>query len=160
MEYACKAVGVKIIVVLGHTKCGAVKGAVHDVKMGNLTQLLSKIEPAIEATKKQSAHSHLSDGDFTEAVAEANVRLVAEQISEKSAVLRGMLEKGEIGIVSGIYNVESGHVDFYDDEVTMFKHKNEWSNIIVVDNALSWKVCAQKGLKTFRKRSVFQLQDS
>ena len=123
MEFACKAVGVKIIVVLGHTKCGAIKGAIHDVKLGNLTQLLSKIEPAIEATKKVDAHSHLSDGDFTEAVAEANVRLVAEQISEKSAVLRDMLEKGEIGIVSGIYNVESGRVDFHDDEVTMFKHK-------------------------------------
>ena len=123
MEFACKVVGVKIIVVLGHTKCGAIKGAVGNVKMGNLTQLLSKVQPAVELTKKTCAHLHLSDGDFTDAVAATNVRLVAEQIAERSPILKEMLEGGEIGIVCGMYNVESGRVDFYDDEVTMFRHK-------------------------------------
>ena len=65
----------------------------------------------------------MGEGDFTDAVASTNVRLVGEQISERSPILRGMLEAGKIGIVCGMYNVESGRVDFYDDEVTMFRHK-------------------------------------
>ena len=123
MEFACKVVGVKLVVVLGHTKCGAIKGAVADVKMGNLTQLLAKVKPAVKAAKKASAHLHLSKDDFIEAVAAANVRLVAQQISERSPVLRGMLEAGEIGIVCGMYSVESGNVAFYDNELTMPQHK-------------------------------------
>ena len=123
MEFACKVVGVKIVVVLGHTKCGAIKGAVGDVQMGNLTQLLSKIQPAVARTTAMVNRTNMSDGDFTDAVASTNVRLVGEQISERSPILRGMLEAGEIGIVCGMYNVESGRVDFYDDEVTMFRHK-------------------------------------
>ena len=125
MEFACKVVGVKIVVVLGHTKCGAIKGAVGDVKMGNLTQLLSKIQPAVQRTAETCNHQDMSDNDFTDAVASTNVRLVGDQISERSPILRGMLEAGEIGIVCGMYNVESGRVDFYDDEVTMFRHKME-----------------------------------
>ena len=123
MEFACKVVGVKIVVVLGHTKCGAIKGAVGDVQMGNLTQLLSKVKPAVARTTAMVNRTNMSDGDFTDAVASTNVRLVGEQISERSPILRGMLEAGEIGIVCGMYNVESGRVDFYDDEVTMFRHK-------------------------------------
>ena len=123
MEFACKVVGVKIVVVLGHTKCGAIKGAVGDVQMGNLTQLLSKVQPAVARTTAMVNRANMSDGDFTDAVASTNVRLVGEQISERSPILRGMLEAGEIGIVCGMYNVESGRVDFYDDEVTMFRHK-------------------------------------
>ena len=125
MEFACKVVGVKIVVVLGHTKCGAIKGAVGDVKMGNLTQLLSKIQPAVERTAETCNHQDMNDNDFTDAVASTNVRLVGDQISERSPILRGMLEAGEIGIVCGMYNVESGRVDFYDDEVTIFRHKME-----------------------------------
>jgi carbonic anhydrase len=123
MEFACKVVGVKIVVVLGHTKCGAIKGAVGEVEMGNLTQLLSKVRPAVAKTKETCKNLHLSDSEFTDAVASTNVRLVAEQIAERSPILRDMLEAGEIGIVCGMYNVESGRVDFYDDEVTMFRHK-------------------------------------
>ena len=123
MEFACKVMGVKIVVVLGHTKCGAIKGAVGDVQLGNLTQLLAKVQPAVEKTAETCKHQHMSENDFTDAVASTNVRLVAEQISERSPILRDMLEAGEIGIVCGMYNVESGRVDFYDDEVTMFRHK-------------------------------------
>lgn len=122
MEFACKVVGVKIIVVLGHTKCGAIKGAVNNVKLGNLTHLLDKVQPAVASTKKACAHQHLSEGDFADAVATTNVRLVADQITENSPILKDMLLTGEIGIVCSMYNVESGVVEFYDDAVTMFEH--------------------------------------
>ncbi len=122
MEFACKVVGVKIIVVLGHTKCGAIKGAVNNVKLGNLTHLLDKVQPAVAATKKTCNHMNLSEGDFTDAVASTNVRLVADQITENSPILKEMLLAGEIGIVCSMYNVESGVVEFYDDAVTMFEH--------------------------------------
>jgi carbonic anhydrase len=123
MEFACKVVGVKIVVVLGHTKCGAIKGAVNDVQMGNLTHLLSKIKPVVEKTKAACSHLHFSDAEMTDAVASTNVRVVEEQIVERSSILRDMLAAGEIGIVGGMYNVDTGRVDFYDDEVTMFdKH--------------------------------------
>jgi carbonic anhydrase len=122
MEFACKVVGVKIIVVLGHTKCGAIKGAVNNVKLGNLTHLLDKVQPAVESTKKACAHKNLNAGEFTDAVAATNVRLVADQITEKSPILKEMLFAGEIGIVCSMYNVESGVVEFYDDAVTMFEH--------------------------------------
>jgi carbonic anhydrase len=122
MEFACKIAGSKIIVVLGHTKCGAIKGAIANVKMENLSHLLDKITPAIEKTKESDSHHkhHLENGIFVDAVASTNVRMVAREISKQSSILKEMLEKGEIGIVCCMYNVESGRVDFYDDEVTMF----------------------------------------
>ena len=108
--------------VLGHTKCGAIKGAVNNVKLGNLTHLLDKVQPAVAATTKTCAHMNLSEGDFTDAVASTNVRLVADQITENSPILKEMLLAGDIGIVCSMYNVESGVVEFYDDAVTMFEH--------------------------------------
>ena len=122
MEFACKVVGVKIIVVLGHTKCGAIKGAVNNVELGNLTHLLDKVQPAVAATKKTCAHLNLNDGEFIDAVASTNVRLVANQITENSPILKDMLLAGEIGIVCSMYNVESGQVEFFDDAETMFEH--------------------------------------
>jgi carbonic anhydrase len=120
MEFACKVVGVKIVVVLGHTKCGAIKGAVNDVKLGNLTHLLKKIQPMVEKTKHACGHLHFTDGEMVDAVAATNVRVVADQIIERSPILKDMLMEGEIGIVGAMYNVDTGRVDFYDDEVTMF----------------------------------------
>ncbi len=129
MEFACKVVGVKIIVVLGHTKCGAIKGAVADVQMGNLTHLLKKIKPMVEKTKAACGHLHFTDAEMTDAVASTNVRVVADQIIERSPILFEMLEAGEIGIVGGMYNVDTGRVDFYDDEVTMFDKRNTTQNV-------------------------------
>jgi carbonic anhydrase len=120
MEFACKVVGVKIIVVLGHTKCGAIKGAVNDVKMGNLTHLLEKIKPVVARTKHTCGHLNFSAEEMVDAVASTNVRTVADQIFERSAILKDMLLEGEIGIVGAMYNVDTGRVDFYDDDVTMF----------------------------------------
>jgi carbonic anhydrase len=120
MEFACKVVGVKIVVVLGHTKCGAIKGAVNEVKMGNLTHLLNKITPVVAKTKQVCGHLHFNDEEMVDAVATTNVRTVADQIVERSPILREMLMDGQIGIVGAMYNVDTGRVDFYDDEVTMF----------------------------------------
>jgi carbonic anhydrase len=120
MEFACKVVGVKIVVVLGHTKCGAIKGAVNEVKMGNLTHLLNKITPVVAKTKQACGHLNFNNEEMTDAVASTNVRTVADQIVERSPILREMLMDGQIGIVGAMYNVDTGRVDFYDDEVTMF----------------------------------------
>lgn len=110
MEYACAAAGSKLIVVLGHTRCGAVKGACEHVKLGKLTSLLNKIEPAIEKTT--AAREHLPAHEYAEVVAQANVLHSMEEILERSAILRGLFEEGKIGIVGGIYNIENGRVNF------------------------------------------------
>lgn len=115
MEFACKVAGSKIIVVLGHTKCGAVKGACDHVEMGNLTALLSKIRPAVddETTVKENRTS--SNSDFVEKVSVINVQRTVTAIMERSPILKEMIEKGEIGIVGGIHNISTGEVDFYND---------------------------------------------
>lgn len=115
MEFACKVAGSKIIVVLGHTKCGAVKGACDHVEMGNLTALLSKIQPAVydEQTEKENRTS--SNAAFVEKVSTINVKRTVKAIMERSPILKEMIEKGEIGIVGGTHDIGSGEVTFYDD---------------------------------------------
>jgi len=115
MEFACKVAGSKIIVVLGHTKCGAVKGACDHVEMGNLTALLSKIRPAVddETTTKENRTS--SNSEFVENVATINVKRTVKGIMERSPILKEMLQSGEIGIAGGVYDVASGEVEFYSD---------------------------------------------
>ncbi|MFD0863298.1 carbonic anhydrase family protein [Sungkyunkwania multivorans] len=115
MEFACKLAGTKVIVVLGHTSCGAVKGACDDAKMGNLTTLLSKIRPAVEAVKEPSnASERISKNiDFVNEVATKNVHLTIENIRQKSPVLAEMEEDGEIAIVGAMYDINDGKVTFY-----------------------------------------------
>lgn len=115
MEFACKVAGSKLIVVLGHSKCGAVKGACDHVEMGNLTELLSKIQPAVyqENTTKQNRNS--SNGPFVESVAEINVKRSVKNIIERSNILERMIENREIGIVGAMHNIETGKVTFYND---------------------------------------------
>ena len=110
MEFACKLAGSKLIVVLGHSRCGAVGGAIKQVKMDNLTGLLDKIQPAIETIKQ-----HLDEGDknFADEVVRQNVRNVASEIKHKSSILNQMVKDGEIEIVEGVYSVDSGVVEFY-----------------------------------------------
>ena len=117
MEFACKVAGSKLIVVLGHTKCGAVKGACDHVEMGNLTELLSKIQPAVYQEKTTSENRNSSNSTFVENVAEINVKRNVKNIIERSFVLEQMIENGEIGIVGAMHNIETGEVSFY-DEVT------------------------------------------
>ena len=115
MEFACKVAGSKLIVVLGHTKCGAVKGACDHVEMGNLTELLSKIQPAVYQEKSTTENRTSSNSTFVENVAEINVKRNVKNIIERSFVLEQMIENGEIGIVGAMHNIETGEVSFYEE---------------------------------------------
>ncbi len=119
MEFACKVAGSKIIVVLGHSKCGAVKGACDHVEMGNLTALLSKIQPAVydENTEKENRTS--KNDAFVEKVSAINIKRSVTAIMERSPILKEMIEKGEIGIVGGTHDITNGEVTFYDDAMVI-----------------------------------------
>jgi len=111
MEFACKLAGSKLIVVLGHSRCGAIKGACDDVQLEHLTGLLQKIKPSVESVRKQENES--TGDDLVQRVAESNVQATVDQIIQKSHVLREMICVGEIGIVGGMYDIESGQVIFF-----------------------------------------------
>jgi carbonic anhydrase len=114
MEFACKVAGAKLIAVIGHTNCGAVKGAIDKVELGNLTGLLGKIQPAIEVVPADASPRTSKNHAFVDHVAEANVRLAMKQIRERSAVLREMMDQGKIGLAGGIYDLASGEVKFFE----------------------------------------------
>jgi carbonic anhydrase len=114
MEFACKVSGSKLIAVIGHSNCGAIKGAVDNVEVGNLTTLLARIKPAIARVPGDNQSRTSKDLEFVDKVAEANVRLVMEQIRERSPILREMLEKGQITLVGGMYDLTTGRIRFYD----------------------------------------------
>jgi carbonic anhydrase len=117
MEFACKVAGAKVIVVLGHTRCGAVKGACDSVEMGNLTTLLHKIQGAIALETDTVGDRTSKNATFVERVAELNVLLVKSQIMQRSPLLAEMVRKSEIALVGGMYDVETGAVDFYDSRM-------------------------------------------
>jgi len=114
MEFACKLAGTKIVVVLGHTACGAVKGACDDAKMGNLTELLSKIKPAVNGVSEPAEASERTSKnlDFVNSVAEKNVQLTIDNIRTQSPVLKEMEDNGEILIVGGMYDISNGKVSY------------------------------------------------
>ena len=126
MEFACKVAGSKLIVVLGHTKCGAVKGACDHVEMGNLTELLSKLQPAVYSESETTAADkrNSKNGKFVENVATLNVKRSVKNIIERSFILEEMLNKGEIGIVGAMYNIDTGKVEFYKDVSYIKDEKN------------------------------------
>jgi len=126
MEFACKVAGSKLIVVLGHTKCGAVKGACDHVEMGNLTELLSKLQPAVYSESETTAADkrNSKNGKFVENVATLNVKRSVKNIIERSFILEEMLKKGEIGIVGAMYNIDTGKVEFYKDVSYIKDEKN------------------------------------
>ena len=114
MEFACKVSGAKLIAVLGHSNCGAIKGAVDGVELGNLTALLNKIRPAMDQVPADVQPRNSKNLQFVDKVAEANVRLVMQQIRERSPILREMLDHGQIGLVGGMYDLSTGEVHFFD----------------------------------------------
>src|SRR5688572_9508057 len=114
MEFATKVVGVKLIVVLGHTKCGAIVGACNHVEMGNLTTLLNKIQPAIFSEKQTTENRTGSNLTFVNNVTELNVRLTIERIRRESPIIAELENLGSIQIIGGIYNVENGRVAFFE----------------------------------------------
>jgi len=124
MEFACKVAGSKFIVVLGHTKCGAVKGACDHVEMGNLTTLLSKLHPAVEEETITKTDRTSRNGEFVENVASINVRRAVREIMQRSSILNEMIQNGAIGICGAMYNVETGVVDFYDDTMIIKKEES------------------------------------
>ena len=112
MEFACKVSGAKLIAVIGHSNCGAIKGAVDSVDLGNLTGLLAKIQPAISQVSADVQPRNSKNLEFVDKVSEANVRLVMQQIRERSPILREMLDNGQIGLVGGMYDLSTGKVHF------------------------------------------------
>ena len=111
LEYAAKVIGVKTIVVLGHTSCGAIKGAIDNVKLGNLTELVAKIQPAVAASGPGTSKDHA----YVDKVGEQNVRLAMKEIRAKSPVVKEMLDSGAVGLVGAIYDLETGAVTFLAD---------------------------------------------
>jgi carbonic anhydrase len=124
MEFACKVAGSKLIVVLGHSKCSAVKGACDHLEMGNLTGLLSKLHPALEDEIATETERNSGNSEFVENVAAINVYRSVDAIMRRSQILNEMIEKGEVGICGAMYNVETGKVNFYDETVTI-KNKRQ-----------------------------------
>jgi len=114
MEFGCKVAGAKIIVVLGHTKCGAIKGACDNVALGNLTSLISKIKPAVEQEMTTTGNRNSSNSIFVENVAELNVSLSVKNILLNSPIIAEMVKNGDIGIVGGIHDITTGEVKFFE----------------------------------------------
>lgn len=113
MEFGTKVVGTKIILVLGHTKCGAVVGACDHVEMGKLTQLLNKIKPAIKKEVETDTNRSGSNDQFVERVTINNIKMVMEQIRAESPIIAELEDQGQLKIVGGLYDVKSGEVTFY-----------------------------------------------
>ena len=120
MEFACKVAGSKIIAVLGHTRCGAIKGACDHVDMGNLTALLSKIQPAVYDEKTETQNRNSSNDEFVEKVSIINVKRTVNGILERSPILKEMIQKGEIKLVGGTHEISTGEVTFYDNLFNLF----------------------------------------
>jgi carbonic anhydrase len=112
MEFACKLAGAKVVLVMGHTACGAIKGAIDNAELGNLTGLLAKIKPAIDATAYTGERSAKNYG-FVDAVARKNVEMTVAEIRKDSPVLAGLEAKGGIKMAGAMYNLDTGAVEFF-----------------------------------------------
>ena len=114
MEFSCRVAGAKLIVVLGHSHCGAIKGACDNVELGLLTGMLKKIQPAVDAVSSPSDPKERcsANADFVDSVARENVRRNIDGIAKRSDVLREMQEEGSIEIVGGMYDISTGAVEF------------------------------------------------
>ncbi len=112
LEFACKVAGAKLIVVMGHTNCGAIQGACDDVKLGSLTQLIAKIKPSVDKTEA-TGERNSKNKDFVNDVSEQNVNDQVDYIRRPGTILGDMISKGEIGLVGAMYDIETGKVQFY-----------------------------------------------
>jgi carbonic anhydrase len=123
MEFACSVAGSKLLVVLGHTRCGAIKGACDHVEMGNLTELLAKLQPAIyqERSFLDPAQRNASNAAFVENVTRINVHRSVKAVIERSFILEQLVEEEKIGVVGGLHNLETGLVTFFEEQ-GVFNH--------------------------------------
>jgi carbonic anhydrase len=119
IEYAVKYVGTKVLMVLGHTECGAIKSAKQGVADGHITDLLKRIEPSISKALLKDDDDYM----FSDKVAYTNVENSLEQILIRSNIVKDMFERGEIGLVGGVYNIENGQVDFFKNLTSEEKKK-------------------------------------
>lgn len=116
MEYGCKVSGAKLIVVLGHESCGAIKAAIEHEKLGNITAMLSKIKPALEKSEDFSGEKTVEDHDYVDHVVKNNIANTIQTILIKSTVLKEMVDKHEIKIVGAYYSLETGQVSFLNEK--------------------------------------------
>ena len=114
MEFACKVAGAKLIIVMGHQHCGAIKGAIDDVKLGNITAMLQNIKPAVLMSQNYEGEKSSKNEAFVKLVARNNVRNTLTEIRAKSEILRTMEENGEIKIVGAFYVLQTGELQFFD----------------------------------------------
>jgi carbonic anhydrase len=115
MEFGCKLAGSKLVVVLGHTNCGAIKGACDGVQLGNLTTILNLIQPSVYLERTVRDHRTSANQEFVDKVTRIHVKRSVESIIERSIVLREMIEKEQIALIGAIYDVKTGVVEFLDD---------------------------------------------
>jgi carbonic anhydrase len=114
MEFACKIAGSKLIVVLGHTKCGAIEGACDNIELGHITTLLNKVKPAIAIETETKSERNSKNKKFVENVTIHNVTITVQQVKEQSPLLREMEQSGKIKIIGGLYDLDTGKVTFYE----------------------------------------------
>jgi carbonic anhydrase len=125
IEFACKIAKSKLIVVLGHSKCGAIKGACDHVEMGNLTELLAKLQPAVyqETLTLDASQRNSSNMEFVENVAKLNVQRSVKTIIDRSYILEQMIEKGEVAIIGAMHDLDTGKVELYSE--TLIANKSD-----------------------------------
>jgi len=116
MEFATQVAGSRLIVVLGHTSCGAVAGACNGLKLGHLTDVLNKIQPVVKPTMQQTGLKNCSESILADAIAQANALNVVREIRQRSPILNELLSNKKVGIVAGIHNIKTGEVRFFDEE--------------------------------------------
>lgn len=116
MEFATKAVGARLIVVLAHTSCGAAAGACGGVKLGHLTDVLDKIQPVVAMSMKEQGTKNCSDPKLVDAIAKANALLVVKEIQERSPILKELVKSKQVGIVAGVHDIKTGQVQFFEEE--------------------------------------------
>ncbi len=114
MEFACKIAGSKLIVVLGHTKCGAIEGASNNIELGNITHLLNKIKPAIAKETSTLENRTSKNLEFVQNVTKNNITLTVEKIRNESAILKAMEILNEIRIIGALYDLDTGVVEFFE----------------------------------------------
>lgn len=129
MEFACHVAGSKLLVVLGHTQCGAIKGACDSVQMGNLTTLLNKIQPSVYFERSVESNRNSKNAEFVDKVARIQIKRTVENIVERSVVLRAMIEASEVGLIGAMYSIESGVVEFIDETFMLGRIKHFYLDV-------------------------------